>query len=69
MVKKGKIVERFIVDHQGYGKSDPRPGSHMVMPSNKDICTTLTTFCSLNKAVIEVYEDDEDENDNIVGLW
>ena len=23
--------ERFIVDHQGYGKADPRPGSHMVM--------------------------------------
>ena len=54
--------ERFIVDHQGYGKADPRPGSHMVMASNKKVCTTLTTFCGLNKAVIEVYEDDGDSD-------
>ena len=54
--------ERFIVDHQGYGKADPRPGSHMVMSSNKKACTTLTTFCGLNKAVIEVYEDDENSD-------
>lgn len=54
--------ERFIVDHQGYGKADPRPGSHMVMSSDKKVCTTLTTFCGLNKAVIEVYEDDGDSD-------
>ena len=54
--------ERFIVDHQGYGKADPRPGSHMVMASNKKVCTTLTTFCRLYKAVIEVYEDDGDSD-------
>ena len=55
--------ERFIVDHQGYGKSDPRPGSHMVCSSSKDVCTTLTTFCGLNKCVIEVYEDDENSDE------
>ena len=56
--------ERFIVDHQGYGKADPRPGSHMVMSSNKKVCTTLTTFCGLKKAVIEVYEDDTENSDS-----
>ena len=55
-------IERFIVDHQGYGKADPRPGSHMVCSSSKKVCTTLTTFCGLNKCVVEVYEDDEDDN-------
>ena len=55
--------ERFIVDHQGYGKSDPRPGSHMVCSSSKDVCTTLTTFCGLNKCMIEVYEDDENSDE------
>ena len=54
-----KLQERFIVDHQGYGKADPRPGSHMVCSSSKKVCTTLTTFCGLNKCVIEVYEDDD----------
>jgi len=57
-----KRKERFIVDHQGYGKADPRPGSHMVISSSKKVCTTLTTFCSLNKAVVEVYEDDDTGN-------
>ena len=52
-----KLIDRYIVDHQGYGKADPRPGSHMVKPSRKDVCTTLTTFCGLNKKVIEIYED------------
>lgn len=52
-----ELKERYIVDHQGYGKADPRPGSHMVMGSSKDVCTTLTTFCGLNKVVVEVYED------------
>ena len=56
--------ERFIVDHQGYGKTDPRPGSNMVMSSNKKVCTTLTTFCGLNKTVIEVYEDDTENSDS-----
>lgn len=56
-----KLEEKYIVDHQGYGKSDPRPGSHLVMSSNKDICTTLTTFCGMNKMVVEVYDDNEDE--------
>ena len=51
--------QRFIADHQGYGKADPRPGSHMVISSRKDVCTTLTTFCGLNKVVIEVYDDKE----------
>lgn len=61
MKKTGKIKlsERFIVDHQGYGQANPKPGSHMVISSSKDVCTTLTTFCGLNKAVVEVYEDDE----------
>ena len=54
-----KLQEKFIVDHQGYGKADPRPGSHMVCSSSKKVCTTLTTFCGLNKCVIEVYEDDD----------
>ena len=53
-----KLTERYIVDHQGYGKANLKPGSHMVVSSSKDVCTTLTTFCGLNKAVIEVYEDD-----------
>ena len=67
MKKMKKNRERFIVDHQGYGKADPRPGSHMVMSANKNVCTTLTTFCSLNKAVVEIYEDDE--NSDSEGLW
>ena len=54
--------ERFIVDHQGYGQANPKPGSHMVISSSKDVCTTLTTFCGLNKAVVEVYEDDDTQN-------
>ena len=54
--------ERIIADHQGYGKSDPRPGSHLVIPSNKKTCTTLTTFCGMNKMVVEVYEDDVDSD-------
>ena len=59
-----KLVERYIVDHQGYGKADPRPGSHMVVSSDKTVATTLTTFCSLNKAVVEVYEDDTENSDS-----
>lgn len=55
--------ERFIVDHQGYGKADPRPGSHMVISSRKDVCTTLTTFCGLNKAVVEIYEDEDSDSE------
>lgn len=54
------IEEKFIVDHQGYGKSDPRQGSHLVPSSTNEVCTTLTTFCGMNKAVIEVYDDDSD---------
>lgn len=54
-----KLVDRFIVDHQGYGKKDERPGSHMVRSSSDDVCTTLTTFCGLNKLVVEVYDDNE----------
>ena len=57
-----KLKERYIVDHQGYGKSNPKPGSHMVVGADKKVATTLTTFCGLNKAVIEVYEDDDTEN-------
>lgn len=57
-------IERFIVDHQGYGKADPRPGSHMVCSSSKKVCTTLTTFCGLNKCVVEVYEDEDDNSDS-----
>ena len=62
MKKRGNLTERFIVDHQGYGKADPRPGSHMVCSSSKKVCTTLTTFCGLNKCVIEVYDDDVDSD-------
>ena len=64
MVKKGdiKLAERYIVDHQGYGQANPKPGSHMVISSSKDVCTTLTTFCGLNKAVIEVYEEDDNSD-------
>lgn len=64
MKKSGKIklTERYIADHQGYGKANPKPGSHMVISSSKDVATTLTTFCGLNKAVIEVYEDDDNSD-------
>jgi hypothetical protein len=64
MVKKGdiKLAERYIVDHQGYGQANLKPGSHMVISSSKDVCTTLTTFCGLNKAVIEVYEEDDNSD-------
>lgn len=64
MKKTGKIelVERYICDHQGYGQANPKPGSHMVIPSDKGVATTLTTFCGLNKAVVEVYEEDDTEN-------
>ena len=58
-----KIEDRFIVDHQGYGKADPRPGSHLVPSASKDVCTTLTTFCGMNKLVVEVYDEDSE------GLW
>lgn len=57
-----KVTERYIVDHQGYGKANPKPGSHMVVSPNKKVATTLTTFCGLNKAVVEVYEDDDTQN-------
>ena len=57
--KEMKLVEKYIVDHQGYGKADPRPGSHLVIPADKKVCTTLTTFCGLNKMVVEVYDEDE----------
>ena len=57
-----ELKERYIVDHQGYGQANPKPGSHMVISSSKDVCTTLTTFCGLNKAVVEVYEDDENSD-------
>lgn len=59
---KFKLVERYITDHQGYGKANPKPGSHMVIPSEKEICTTMTTFVGLNKCVVEIYEDDEDSD-------
>jgi len=57
-----ELKERYIVDHQGYGQANPKPGSHMVISSSKDVCTTLTTFCGLNKAVIEVYEEDDNSD-------
>lgn len=50
-----KLNNRYIADHQGYGKADPRPGSHFVKSANPNVCTTLTTFCGLNKVVIEEY--------------
>lgn len=59
-----KRTDRFIVDHQGYGKADIREGSHMVKSSTNDVCTTLTTFCGMNKLVVEVYELDEDDTDS-----
>lgn len=58
-----KRTDRFIADHQGYGKADPRPGSHLVIPSNKKTCTTLTTFCGMNKVVIEEYDDETDDSE------
>ena len=66
MKKTGKIklVDKYICDHQGYGKDNPKPWSHLVIPSDKEVCTTLTTFCGLNKAVIEVYEDDTENSDS-----
>lgn len=54
-----KCVEKFIVDHQGYGKADPRPGSHMVKSSTNEVCSTLTTFVGMNKLVVEVYDDED----------
>lgn len=58
-----KRTDRFIADHQGYGKADPRPGSHLVIPSNKKTCTTLTTFCGMNKVVVEEYDDEPDDSE------
>lgn len=58
-----KVKERYICDHQGYGKANLKPGSHMVISSSKGVATTLTTFCGLNKAVIEVYEDDNGDSE------
>ena len=60
-----ELKERYIVDHQGYGQANPKPGSHMVISSSKDVCTTLTTFCGLNKAVVEVYEDDDNSDSEV----
>ena len=64
MKKKGdiKLIDRYIVDHQGYGQANPKPGSHMVMSASKEVATTLTTFCGLNKAVVEVYEENDDSD-------
>ena len=64
MKKTGKIklVDKYICDHQGYGKDNPKPGSHLVIPSDKEVCTTMTTFVGLNKCVVEVYEEDNTEN-------
>lgn len=56
------MKERYICDHQGYGKANPKQGSHMVFSSSKGISTTLTTFCGMNKAVVEVYEDDDNSD-------
>ena len=57
-----KLVERYIADHQGYGQANPKPGSHLVIPSDKEVSTTMTTFVGLNKCVVEVYEEDDTEN-------
>ena len=59
---KIKLVEKYICDHQGYGKANPKPGSHLVIPSDKEVCTTMTTFVGLNKCVVEVYEEEDTEN-------
>lgn len=63
MVKKGKVVNRYIADYAGYGKKDPRKGSHLKKHSNSKICATLTTLCAFNKCVVEEIEIDE-ENEN-----
>ena len=59
-----KLVERYIADHQGYGQANPKPGSHLVIPSDKEVCTTMTTFVGLNKCVVEVYEEEDDNEDS-----
>lgn len=59
MVKEGKIINRYIADYAGYGKNDPRKGSHLKKHSNPKICATLTTLCAFNKVVVEEIEEDE----------
>lgn len=61
MVKKGKLVNRYIADYAGYGKNDPRKGSHLKKNSNPKICATMTTLVSFNKVVVEEYEIDDEE--------
>ena len=65
MMKKNR--ERFIVDFHGYGTMNPKSGGHMMISPNKNVCTTLTTQCSFNKYVIEIYKDDE--NSDSESLW
>ena len=56
MKKKGKLIKRFIAEYAGYGKNDPRQGSHLKKRGNGKYISTITCLCNFNKCIVEVYE-------------
>ena len=48
--------ERFVVEHQGYPDEERRPELHLVIPTSKDICSSISTVCEFNKRVVEIFE-------------
>lgn len=66
MVKKGKLIEKYIAEYAGYGKNIAKTGSFLKKNSNPKVVNTLTTLVNFNKVVVEVYEiDEEDENTDL----
>ena len=57
--KEFKLKKRFIAEYAGYGKNDPREGSHLKKRGDGKYISTVTCLCHFNKVVVEVYEDNE----------
>ena len=56
-----KLIKRYIAEYAGYGKNDPRSGSHLKKRNEKGVVSTITTLSHFNKVVVEIYEVDEDK--------
>lgn len=59
MVNNKKLVlkKRIVCEYGGYGKNDPREGSHLKKKKHNKYISTLTCLSHFNKVILECYED------------
>lgn len=62
MENKDKLIKRFITEYSGYGKNDPRTGSHLKKRGKNKYISTITCLVHFNKTVVELYESNENKD-------